>query len=342
MKKSLRKYFLGTLVIAGIGFLATGIYCPSCWTDPKKFITVGIYSALMWILLWRGNEAVSDGLDRMVTWADNPVRRLLLGILFHMVYTVVAMFLINYGVYLIYGWNQDILTMQGLMNYSLPAVIITFVIATVATARTFFLNWRELAIEKERMEKEVINSKYEVLKNQVNPHFLFNSLNVLTSLVYKDADLSAAFIKKLSNVYRYVLDVRDRTVVDLKEELAFIESYTFLLKIRHSDGLHVDFELQNPNGIKIAPLSLQMLVENAVKHNMVSKNEPLQIIIGREGDFIFVRNNLQRKLNNGRETMKVGLQNITERYRILSDQGIQIEDDGAFFTVKLPVLKMDK
>ncbi|MBT8218295.1 MAG: histidine kinase [Bacteroidia bacterium] len=342
MKESSRKYLLGTLMIAGIGFLATGVYCTSCWSEPKHFLTVGIYSAFMWILLWRGNEAVSDRLDQKVTWAQNPARRLIFGLLGHMVYTVVAMFLINYAFYLIYGWNQDILTMEGLMNYSIPAVIITFIIASFATAQTFFLKWRELAIEKERMEKEIINSKYEVLKNQVNPHFLFNSLNVLTSLVYKDADLSAAYIKKLSNVYRYVLDVRDREVVDLKEELAFIDSYTFLLKIRHSDGLHVDNQLGDTNGVKIAPLSLQMLVENAVKHNVVSEHEPLTIDIGREGDFIYVKNNLQRKSNNQSKMLKVGLENITERYRILSDRAVEIEDDGSFFKVKLPVLKMER
>jgi sensor histidine kinase YesM len=342
MKRSTRKYLLGTLAIAGVGFLATGVYCSSCWTNLEKFVIVGIYSALMWIILWRGNELVSDGLDRKVAWAEQPLRRLLLGIFCHLMYTVVAMFLINYGAYLVYGWYQDILTMQGLLNYSIPAVIITFIIATVATAQTFFLKWRELAIDKERMEKEIINSKYEVLKNQVNPHFLFNSLNVLTSLIYKDVDQSAAFIKKLSNVYRYVLDVRDRQVVDLKEELEFIKAYTFLLKMRHNDGLYVDYQVENSVGIKIAPLSLQMLVENAVKHNVVSANEPLRIIVGIESDYIFVKNNLQRKSEVGKKALKVGLQNITERYRILSDQEVVIEEDEVFFTVKLPLLKMEK
>lgn len=302
---------------------------------------VGLYSAALWIILWKGNEAVSNGLDVKMSWARTPLRRLTFGIFCHLIYTFLATFLINYAVYLIYGWNENILTLQGLMNYSFPAIVITIVIASVLTAREFFLAWRQLAIEKEKMEKEVINSKYEVLKSQVNPHFLFNSLNVLTSLVYKDADLSASFIKKLADVYRYVLDVKDRQVVDLKEELAFIESYAFLLKMRHSTGLNIDIHTDQLNGEQVAPLSLQMLVENAVKHNRISHDEPLNIVIDRAGDFIQVKNNLQRKQNIREKTPEVGLQNIIARYQFLSDKEIQVEDDGSFFKVKLPLLRME-
>ncbi|MDH3648454.1 MAG: histidine kinase [Saprospiraceae bacterium] len=302
---------------------------------------VGLFSSALWVVMWKGNEAVSLLLDRQYDWSSQPRMRLVTGILGHLLYTVVAMFLINYATYLLFGWNENALSIEGMITYSIPAVIITFLIASFLTARQFFFAWRQAAIKEERMKREIIVSKFESLKNQVNPHFLFNSLNVLTSLVYKDPDLSAKFIKKLSEVYRYVLEVQDKELIDLQDELAFLRSFTFLLKMRHSDGLNVEIDLPENGNYLVAPLALQMLVENAVKHNVISQQEPLSIEVFIENGFLVVRNNLQKKEMKKDASVTVGLRNIIERYAFFTNQPVIVNETDHVFEVKLPALKVE-
>jgi LytS/YehU family sensor histidine kinase len=192
------------------------------------------------------------------------------------------------------------------------------------------------------MKGEVLSAKFETLKNQVNPHFLFNSLNVLTSLVYKDPDLSAKFIKELSNVYRHVIEVKDLEVVSLKQEIEFLLSFTFLLKMRHSEGLNVNINLKKVDEYNVVPLALQMLVENAVKHNIVSGEEPLSIDIYLENQYIVVHNNLQKKTVRETTSSNVGLINIKARYENLTDIPVITEESDTDFIVKLPVLSISK
>lgn len=298
--------------------------------------------SFIWIVMWKGNEFIANYLDARIYWLKEPGKRLTAGIIGHFVYSSIAIIAINYVVYLLYGWNPAIVTLKGMISYSIPAVAITFLISLFLTAREFFVSWRQLAINEEKMRSEIIATKYESLKNQVNPHFLFNSLNVLTSLVYKDPDLSAKFIKELSNVYRYVLEVKDMETIDIDSELEFIRSFTFLLKIRHSEGLNVNIDISKNNGCQVAPLALQMLVENAVKHNVISKEEPLQIDIFLENGYLVVRNNLQKKESREASSSAVGLANIKARYGFLSDKPVTISDSGNMFEVKLPVLRIEE
>jgi LytS/YehU family sensor histidine kinase len=175
------------------------------------------------------------------------------------------------------------------------------------------------------------------LKNQVNPHFLFNSFNALSNLVYEDPDKAVKFIKQLSEVYRYVLDTRDREVVSLEEELRFLQSYIYLQKIRFAEKLTIDIQLENVNS-QIAPLALQILVENAIKHNIVSEDDPLQVKIYPDNGFIAVENNLQKKSMGVEPSAGVGLENICRRYEFLSDKKVEILEDTDRFLVKLPIL----
>jgi len=209
------------------------------------------------------------------------------------------------------------------------------------TARAFFINWRQLAIDQEKMKREVLTSQLETLKSQVNPHFLFNSLNVLTSLVYIDADKSAKFIKELSNVYRYVLEVSDKELVYLDDEVQFLKSYIYLMKMRHSEGLNIKVDLPVNEKIQVAPLALQMLVENAVKHNVVSKEEPLSIWIESNDSYITVANNLQRKDRREKKDSHIGLHNINARYKFLTNQSVEVSETAEVFEVKLPMLAIN-
>ena len=340
-KKRIWFHIKTTLLAALIGFPTVLLFCNTCRSDLNLMFKAGIFMSIIWILMWKGNEFVAEFLNKRIGWIRQPGKRLFAGIACHLVYTVFAMTTINYAVYLLYGWNEDIITLKGTIGYSIPAVAITFGITMFLTAQEFFVSWRQSAINEEKMKAEVIASKYESLKNQVNPHFLFNSLNVLTSLVYKDPDLSAKFIKKLSNVYRYVLDVKDKELVDLESEIDFLKSYTFLLTIRHEEGLNVHFEIPASPKYQVAPLALQMLVENAVKHNVISKQEPLSIGVHIENGYLVVHNNLQKKVIRESSSSEVGLENIKARYEFLSDLPVIVNESEDAFEVKLPVLKVE-
>ena len=158
--------------------------------------------------------------------------------------------------------------------------------------RQFFFQYRKSILEAEQLKQENLESQYEILKNQVNPHFLFNSLNVLYSMVHKDPDGAAQFIKKLSDVYRYVLDSREKEVVQLAEEIDALNAYLFLIQTRFGKSVICNMELEDTNDHLIIPLSLQMLVENAIKHNAFTMNKPIQIDINQKGEAIVVKNNL--------------------------------------------------
>ncbi|MEQ9413384.1 MAG: histidine kinase, partial [Cyclobacteriaceae bacterium] len=222
-------------------------------------------------------------------------------------------------------------------TFQYSTLIVTFIISLFMHGRGFLQSWKLAEIEAEKAKQESIKANYESLKNQVNPHFLFNSLNALTSLVYEDQDKAAKFIKQLSEVYRYVLDSRNKEVVTLDEELSFMNSYLFLQQIRFGDKLKIENELKSMKG-NVPPLALQMLVENAIKHNEVSQEQPLIIKLHSDGSNLFVSNNLQLKSKQINESVGVGLDNITKRYEFLSDRPVVIEKDEKNFVVKLPIL----
>ena len=177
------------------------------------------------------------------------------------------------------------------------------------------------------------------MKNQVNPHFLFNSLNTLTALIEENPNIAVRYVEQLSQVYRYVLQSREKEVVDLKTELEFTSSYIFLLQNRFEKNLEISVAVpENFYSFSIAPLSLQMLIENAIKHNVVSSSKPLKIEIGIESDdYIFVKNIMQKK-NVIEQSSKLGLPNIVSRYNYLSNKKVVIAQNENSFKVSLPLI----
>ncbi|MEM7103339.1 MAG: histidine kinase [Bacteroidota bacterium] len=305
-------------------------------------MTVGLLTSALWLAMWKGNEAVSGYLDSNLSWQKTPKKRLIASTIGHSVYTILAMIMMHVVGMIVYNWPKSALSFKAMVNESIPALIITLIIVTFLTARSFLMSWRQSAINEEKMKREVIATRFAALKNQVNPHFLFNSLNVLSSLVYKDADLSAKFIKKLSNVYRYVLEVQDKELTDIDSELEFLQSFTFLLKIRHSEGLNVKVDIPKNSGYQVAPLALQMLVENAVKHNVINGETPLNIDISTENGYLVVKNNLQKKMAKKEDGTSIGLANIRERYGFFTEKPMTFGETDGFYEVKLPLLKLDK
>ncbi|MEM6735545.1 MAG: histidine kinase [Bacteroidota bacterium] len=220
-----------------------------------------------------------------------------------------------------------------------------FIAATVISlgyeAFYFFEKWKEQFRLNEQLKNQQIKTQYEVLQNQMSPHFLFNSLNTLASIIPEDADAAVSFTERLSEVYRYILNNKDRELVELVEELSFVKSYLFLLRMRYPDNLSYHFKIEQKYFSRtIPPLTLQMLVENAIKHNIVSKSRPLHIDIYIEnGKSVIVKNNLQRKKSAGIST-RTGLENIRKRYQILGNKEIDVMTSATNFMVAVPLIDL--
>lgn len=209
----------------------------------------------------------------------------------------------------------------------------------LAANRRAYRRLEDVQVRAERLEKEAVQAQFAALKSQVNPHFLFNSLSILSSLVHADADLSEKFIDQLSRAYRYILEQKDNEQVLLKTELEFIQAYRFLLNIRFENKFDVIINVPEAQQqhCSIAPLTLQLLVENAVKHNRMSAKEPLQVQIFVEQDWLIVQNNLQLRPQSEVST-GVGLQNIINRYTLLTSRPVSIQESDGVFRVKIPLL----
>jgi len=195
---------------------------------------------------------------------------------------------------------------------------------------------------KENNKQEIVakteTAKFESLKNQLDPHFLFNSLNVLTSLIGENPNQAERFTTKLSKVYRYVLEQRNKDLVPIEEELKFAKTYMELLGMRFEDAVKFNIpDIISTNELKIVPLSLQLLLENAVKHNVVSTSKPLTINIYEEDNYLIIENNINPKEALGKST-KIGLQNIADRYGLITQRGVKIKNNNKKFKVSLPLL----
>ncbi|MBC8047305.1 MAG: histidine kinase [Fimbriimonadaceae bacterium] len=195
--------------------------------------------------------------------------------------------------------------------------------------------------EKERLEKENINAQLESLKTQVSPHFLFNSFNALQSLIDTDPQKAKDFLQELSKVYRYVLEHKDDLVVEIKEELSFIQSFIYLNKIRFGESLQFDTQIDAHAAKQyIPPLSLQLLVENAIKHNIVSSEKPLRIGISNENGYLIVKNNLQLRTEKIIST-GIGLENLKERYRLIHNIAPEFILTKESYIAKIPVIEKE-
>lgn len=192
--------------------------------------------------------------------------------------------------------------------------------------------------KNQRLAHENLRIQYKELKNQINPHFLFNSLNILVSLINKDSNEAVKYTKKLSDVYRYVLSIDVENLIELKEEFKFISTYIEILQIRFGKGLNVVFSIEEQMMTKkIIPMSLQVLIENAVKHNALSPSKPLKIKLSNDGDSLIVSNNLIARKSVDHST-GIGLKNLDKKYMLVTGKHINVIKDQDYFVVKLPLL----
>lgn len=289
------------------------------------------------LLLWKGNQFIGWVVDKMYPWSLNPKQTLKISLISSFAYSSIAVFIVNL---LVYQYLLGVNFMGNLSGY-IPAMFLEILVSVLITISFylayFFKWWRIAAINEEKLRQEAIQLRYDALKSQVNPHFLFNSLSVLISLVDTDPTKAKQFIQQFSDIYRYVLDQKDKELVNLDEEIKFVQSYTNLHQIRHGESLKVSIDINDLSGF-IIPLSLQTLLENCFKHNIISEESPLTVKLWRENEFIVVQNNLQKKRtlpdSNG-----IGLETISKRYEFLSCQPMEIIQDEGQFTVRVPIIK---
>ncbi|MVM31435.1 histidine kinase [Spirosoma sp. HMF4905] len=209
----------------------------------------------------------------------------------------------------------------------------------LAANRRGYKRLEDIRVKAEQLKQEATQAQFMALKNQVNPHFLFNSLSILSSLIEPNPKLSIQFVGQLAKAFRYILEQRETNYIKLHDELTFTNAYTFLLHIRFGEKLKITTDVSSGTATKysIAPLTLQLLIENVVKHNQMSSEEPLQVIIKTEGDYLLITNLIrlrpQKEVSTG-----LGLKNITDRYRLLTSRPVWFGDQNGMFMVKIPLL----
>ena len=218
-------------------------------------------------------------------------------------------------------------------------ILVSIILISIEIGAQFFNKWKSSLIEVEKYKAESLQAQLQNLKDQINPHFMFNNLSVLSSLVYKDQDKAVDFINQLSKVYRYLLDSRNLELVSLKDELTFINSYTYLLQIRFDKNLVFKMEIPgDKENLMLPPMAMQMLIENATKHNEISEEFPLSIHVQLVNDKLEVSNQLRLR-SSPEPSSKMGLKNIKERYKFFTEEIVEIMETKEVFTVRIPLLK---
>jgi len=332
-----------TLTLAGmllLSLIITLVYFDAYGEGFGAFMTGFAWAMAICVTQWLGNSYIYGLLDKKFSWQEHLVKRAVFGSLAIIVYSASAYLVVQFIMFrLIYGTLPEN-PLSWILRTSYIAVLISFAISLIFVAVAFFKYWKESLLEAERFRAEMLMYKYESLQNQINPHFLFNSFNVLSDLVYEDQNKAVDFIKQLSQLFRYVLDSRDRELVPIKEELEFLETYSFLLHTRFEKKLVIRQEFEPAEGEMIVPMTLQLLIENCVKHNEISASKPLTVRILRQGDYLKVENNLQ-SIPAGLNSKKTGLSNIMQQFKYFTTREIIITETDRTFSVEVPVIQME-
>ena len=303
---------------------------------------MGLYLTAGWVILvllliFLSNRGLTKVLDKRLPWLEYGNKRfywqLSLGVLLSLIIINVSYLAFK----LILTKDPPDTTQMTSMNAMgililLPTISINFGIQ-------FLKNWKNAQLASEQFQKESIKAELETLKNHLDPHFLFNNLNILSSLISKDQKQSQSYLEKFAEVYRIILQSSSEELVELKQELDFIGAYMYLLEIRFEDTIQLELDIKSENHqYYLPPLTLQMLIENAIKHNTISEIRPLKIRIECRDRYLVIKNNLQEKKVELRHSSKTGLKNIERRYSYFTKQPVEVYKNEESFIVKVPLI----
>ncbi len=313
------------------------IYKEEPFGSPLIFLENFLPSFVFTFTLWEGNRAIVGQMRKRYPHNEQTARRLVLQAFIAVIFTTGSSLSIYYlfelfGVVICDSPNEKIVG-------SFINLVPTLFILSIYEGAYFFEEWKQNFQRSEALAKENIRSQFEALKSQLDPHFLFNSLNTLAALIDDENEPAQTYLEQLSDVYRYVLVSQQKETVPLHEELAFVDSYVSLNKTRFRDNLIVLNELPEESMPRpVPPLSIQILVENAIKHNVVSRDKPLTLRLSVDAyGYITVENNVQKK-NILEKLTKTGLQNMINRYALLTTKKVEILQTADVFSVKVPPL----
>jgi two-component system, LytTR family, sensor kinase len=327
--------FIGIPVVAIIGVLVLG---RQFFNEEGMSILVPVLgSMLSTVIIWLGVRKIVIYLWRKHPWEKNPVKHLLIEIGAILGYTSLAGAIL-YSFW--YFFNPEVLDIENFGVNIFFTLLITFFITSLHEGWFFFQQWKKTLVLSEMLAKENLQSQFETLKSQISPHFLFNNLNTLAELIEEDQKTAVEYVQRTADYYRKILSLKDKDVILLAEELKLIDDFYFLQKKRYGNNLTLNVELpESLHETYVAPLAIQMLVENAIKHNIISGDKPLVISIRAEDEHIIVGNNLQPRETDA-ASARLGLQNICNRYLFLTDSEVIVSGNNDVFTVRLPVLRM--
>jgi two-component system LytT family sensor kinase len=323
-----------------VALLLPVIFFSEALSEMNNNLWVGYLEAIFYtVIYWEGDRWIVGKMRIRMPALEQSLKRNLWQLLIVTIYGSLVTFVV--------GGTITYLNLTSHSHQSSPwrvliaALFVSYLITLIYEAIYFFRLWEKAIIEKERFRREAAQAQYAGLKAQLNPHFLFNSLNVLSYTIPEAPDRAVNMVQKLAQTYRYVLESEQRETVSLEEELQFLSAYSALLKERFGENFQLKVNLPASWGqFHVLPLSLQLLVENAVKHNIIASAHPLKMEIRPgENETILIQNAIRLRRNSETST-GIGLENIRRRYAFYSDTPVRISKEENYFTVELPVLKM--
>jgi LytS/YehU family sensor histidine kinase len=313
--------------------------------DKPPYFTWNVYLSVLIItaVIWLGNRYIMIWARTRYPDFEQVRKRLIVQSLVMFVYTIVSNNLLGYLLdvcglkhehhYEGYDWFSVI------TNSNVAAIFCSLTVVAIYESIYFMNELRKSVEEKEMLKRESLKAQLNALKTQVNPHFLFNNLNTLSAVIPENPKQAVDFVQQLSKVYRHILEVKDEQSILLKDELDVMKAYAFLLQTRFGDNLGININVPDEKlNKRIVPLSLQILMENAIKHNIVSSDKPLHIDVFAQNGRLVVSNNLQKK-NQVNESTGIGLDNIRNRYKLLSEKQVEVTENGSNFTVSIPLIE---
>ena len=314
----------------------------------KLEVSWEFFTDLIWftVLGWAITETaifVSYYLDRLLPWEQYSVKRFFLQLLIQciLVMAVMTLLLVITDLFISINPEDPNNDWMGYRQMIFISIVLSLIVTAIHTGSHLLLNWKKSIIEAAELKQTTLQSQLQSLKLQLDPHFMFNNFSTLSSLIAENQAGAQDFLDSLSEVHRYMLYNLDKNIISLKEELDFISSYIYLIKIRFAENLNIDITgMENFLDKGIPPTTLQLLIENAVKHNIASRSHPLHIRIFPEDNYILVVNNIQ-KMPSPISSSKIGLKNITNRYKLLSAKAPEIIQTDFNFIVKVPLLPIN-
>jgi hypothetical protein len=348
MQKVIQYFFKIFIIGIVLSFVIAGFFWALQWMEGRnfewspEFAKEILYYLVYGVSLTTVNSLFFDYLNKEVDWTqwEQPKKyRIIIGVVGGVVLTLLTIFLIRFVIYVAFEQHS----VASFLNNERPqfyfvSLMITLVITLFFHAVYFYNKTQENRVKEQKIIAGTASAQFESLKNQIDPHFLFNSLNVLSSLIEENQENAQKFTASLSKIYRYVLEQKDKELVSVEEELNFAKTYMELLTMRFENSVFFEIPtiVSNPEA-KVVPLSMQLLLENTVKHNVASERKPLHIRVYEQDEYLVVENDFQKK-EVLQERKGVGLQNIISRYAIVSDRKVKIETTDQHFKVALPML----